>query len=112
MLTWVYQEGLVLQPRTEAVGGHWPMASACHRLNDPSDSRSPAELDLAPQPLTLLTGLCLACIAADSSRCPSASTPISHQHNEQKKKPTLTPIFCFMSFGISVFPSLRQGLYK
>lgn len=94
MLTWVYQEGLVLQPRTEAAGGHWPMASACHGLNDPSDSRSPAELDLAPQPLTLLTGLCLACIAADSSRCPSASTPISHQHNKQKKT-TPSPL-CFV----------------
>lgn len=51
MLTWVYQEGLVLQPHIEAVGGHWPMASVCHGLNDPSDSRSPAELDLvSPAP--------------------------------------------------------------
>lgn len=70
MLTWVFQEGLVLQPRTEAAGGHWPMASVCHRLNDPSDSRSPAELDLVPQPRTLLTGLCLVCIAAGQQQVP------------------------------------------
>lgn len=95
-------------------GGHWPVAFVCHRLNNSSDCRSPAELDLVPWPRG--PALCsLACAlpalqqiaaGAQAHLCPSPTG------TQSRANPTLTTAFCFRSFGISAFPSLSLGLYK